>query len=168
MWLRPTHFCKAALQVLLPPIFNQSTSSSSQLRQQAPLLQPHCFGPPSSCCSALLRHTTASWKRTGSGTEAVQKSSKAQGINQLLEADTSSPAQLPSSPFPRHRVPFLRHRVSLAGLLKEEHSYDQSRAQQEEDAKQKCHVCLLHQTQHLKDTAVIDCTQIISAGKHIT
>lgn len=48
MWLRPTHFCKAALQVLLPPIFNQSTSSSSQLRQQAPLLQPHCSGPPSS------------------------------------------------------------------------------------------------------------------------
>lgn len=41
MWLRPTHLCKAALQVLLPPIFNQSTSSSSQLRQQAPLLQPH-------------------------------------------------------------------------------------------------------------------------------
>lgn len=99
MWLRPTHFCKAALQVFLPPVFNQSTSSSSQLRQQTPLLQPHHSGPPSSCCSALLRHTTASWKHTGSGTEAVQKSSKAQGISKLLEDDTSSPTQLPSSLF---------------------------------------------------------------------
>lgn len=49
-WLRPTHFFKAALQVPFPPIFNQSTSSSSQLRQQASPPQPRCSGPSCSCC----------------------------------------------------------------------------------------------------------------------
>lgn len=112
MWLRPTHFCKAALQVLLPPVFNQSTSSSSQLRQQTPLLQPHHSGPPSSCCSALLRHTTASWKHTGSGTEACKRAARHRGsasywrMTQVLQH--SCPARL----FSRHRVPFPRNRVS--------------------------------------------------------
>lgn len=110
MWLRPTRFCKAALQVLLPPIFNQSTSSSSQLRQQAPLLQPHHSGPLSSCCSALLRHTLpagntrAQVLKPCKTTAKHRRSTSCWRLIHVLQHSCLFPGT--GCLFPRHRVPF--------------------------------------------------------------